>query len=1608
MHSSAPGSLEEELSGEQAPCSCHTSPGKMENDSEGEGNYSLHTPPSLPDLLDNSSTNCLDPFYVPVSVGAQPSPCSNVVDFSKAEQVNEEKEKRFPEGARFLHTGHHEDNSCAMNAGDREGLHKDENYYDIKGGLENINASTHLNHSSSFPPALNAISLLPSKTVPPRVSFSPRIPTLKARASGISSTTSTNLANTEPEELDRFQYPSHHTSMSMRAPPLRYHEFRKGTWSQGVVAAAKGVSKTHRTGSTARTPSENSSRRGKRLLAPRKDESDNVNSNQWPRADGIPPMENSYPSERKSVGFLGTLRKTKRTRGLAAVKEDREKGMATRSDQVRKEGEALIVVPQSTLSSGAMTKTSPATSLAPPVFITATSLLHRDGVDGGSLTALDANQVATHSKMSLWPLSIRDRPHLPPVTKPEESKSWDGLLAVPSRAPLALQIEAFIRKEHRQFLLDHPGCAKAETLEIFREAFRVLTEHFSEYRAVLNLIQDEYDAALAEVQNEVKRMRIIDLENKSDRSLHAMELAAVKESLNATISNQRAELLAAHGLIRGLREQLSASETANKIIRRELRENHSDRVHGQEQVKLLSNALVEEANRSAAMATTLKSKSKDMELLNSCVKVLREEVEELHLALMEQLHIAMDQRQQLAGLRGGRLIGSSITSTASRPVTSVRGATILPASSTSSGSFAARKTGMLPSWGTSKAADALSKAKDLGQGNTKDGALSTGAEGKGKRGDGDGCRTPHLTGQQGRKKEEETDGSGLQSGTAATEEVVAGNTYPELYVVSLLSRVDALSWEMEQWKQKASQLEGLMEYSNYSVRGTGQRYSQGAFSALGSGGGVDERDGKQGGAGPLLSGPGSGVEGDEGNGRYHSPPFESPFFMETGLTPALPSTSSFQSHGQSTMGTSQSAGGAGHGEDCSNSHFGNQFPRFNMSCSTMNSSQGGNQRLVDAEGGTSKGRKRGIKGGGDRPPSFTSSQGTTHYLLSFSSDKNAVAQDPSFAIESGSHTANALAIHSSLILPHEVEEGRLRRVSEREGTLELSGRRSSGSSTNSGCTGGRMITPVPQGGAAYTFPPLDESFVRAPGSTSPPPPTPTPAPATATLASGSAVMGKTLGSSAHGAAQSTRNGTILTSAERGLGVTGGAGRGIRRGSGEVGHRVACASTTDTAFSRDGATQKSTNNNSVQAFMESGSTAPRFTCYPSGRTILGGGTSGLLGSSSRLGLGAAAGASTTAPGAVGGGRLPSCEALTTRQASSHWSGPGYDQDDRDQDSEAGDRPRGAVTVSKDMFPVIKTWLNVEGILDEDLAPTDILLPTGLWPGMDMSIFGLATPVKNLHLSLSGFHKIVKRIWAERETKVYYTRLPTFFMSWLEKEAGGEYNGKVLGINIVHVCQRNMHDPDCYVFLQALRGFLSEEIAMTWRRAIRYLRHACENNTKYTETGGKMIPIALLFEAIRGFFPEKPVHNMLQLRFCVYRASRGAEDALWPKLLKEGSSFIQTLKRQIIQEIEIFTLMVVERVRTVAEPSKVDQVQVKNVMKALQSCDSSMPDYVARKLTAEACLKTVHDVALADDTVVVGLQMVLRRFRSVVLLRRTGVPNEEEEATRLKAEQESILK
>lgn len=302
----------------------------------------------------------------------------------------------------------------------------------------------------------------------------------------------------------------------------------------------------------------------------------------------------------------------------------------------------------------------------------------------------------------------------------------------------------------------------------------------------------------------------------------------------------------------------------------------------------------------------------------------------------------------------------------------------------------------------------------------------------------------------------------------------------------------------------------------------------------------------------------------------------------------------------------------------------------------------------------------------------------------------------------------------------------------------------------------------------------------------------------------------------------------------------------------------------------------------------------------------------------------------------------------------------------------------------LYPVMRQWLRLEGIGEAEVESTDVIIPPGRCATEDAGFLGVGQPVKHRHLSLAVTLRLIEAMWQARERPtVDKTRLRQFFQEWLRTQAADVVEAKALGLNIIDACQHNVHHPECRALLLILRGYLPEEVALTWRRRLAQLQQPAQVAPLTTlET----MPYEDFFSHVRAVCPEKSIANMLQLRFAVFHHCADAEfQVKLADVFGDDSYFVRLFKLQCLQEVEKFTLQVTEGIREVAD-ERHNTVALAKVMQVLRGLDPVLSDEEVHTYISQSCQKPVIDVATADDNVTTHLDVMLARFRSTVLLQR----------------------
>ncbi|KAG8347066.1 putative Translin associated factor X interacting N terminus [Trypanosoma vivax] len=219
-----------------------------------------------------------------------------------------------------------------------------------------------------------------------------------------------------------------------------------------------------------------------------------------------------------------------------------------------------------------------------------------------------------------------------------------------SKAPLAVQLEAFIRREYGMRSRESRSSSRCDTLHIAREAFSVVMDHFAEYKEVFSFIRDEYEAVFDELYEEVRQLRSQHHDYSNERSLHSMEMLKLREGFRSVISNQYAQLQATQSLVHSLRDKILACEDANLELRKALARKEEENKDAEETAKMLTKNIIEDSARSAKLLATHKEDLREISRLNTYVNTLKEKVDETEKrydALLRQF-LASDRSEECA------------------------------------------------------------------------------------------------------------------------------------------------------------------------------------------------------------------------------------------------------------------------------------------------------------------------------------------------------------------------------------------------------------------------------------------------------------------------------------------------------------------------------------------------------------------------------------------------------------------------------------------------------------------------------------------------------------------------------------------------------------------------------------------------------------------------------------------------------------------------------------------------------------------------------------------------------------------------------------------------
>ncbi|EAN79074.1 uncharacterized protein TEOVI_000113900 [Trypanosoma equiperdum] len=298
-------------------------------------------------------------------------------------------------------------------------------------------------------------------------------------------------------------------------------------------------------------------------------------------------------------------------------------------------------------------------------------------------------------------------------------------------------------------------------------------------------------------------------------------------------------------------------------------------------------------------------------------------------------------------------------------------------------------------------------------------------------------------------------------------------------------------------------------------------------------------------------------------------------------------------------------------------------------------------------------------------------------------------------------------------------------------------------------------------------------------------------------------------------------------------------------------------------------------------------------------------------------------------------------------------------------------------------LIAAWLREEQMTGAELDRLDVLIPPGASEDHPFGFLKATLPVRNRYLKREDTIDMLNSWWGFRRNS-FDSSIKHHFMCWLQKTTGSESGAQELGVNIVHVCEHNIYDPDCRAFLLIFRECVPEDVVHAWTKDIAYFEELCRESM----SAHRFVRCSVLYDKLRNKLQEKTYLNMLELRLYLWRNSDANGMISVDFLFRKDSRFLYLLKKQLLREVEEFTLRVVEAIRSVALDA--DTVKLQDVVNALSAQDPGIPQGTLRRLVAEATQLTSMDVATCGVDFTVRLRPLIYRFRSAVLLRRVTPP------------------
>mmetsp|Transcript_46381 Transcript_46381/g.143137 ORF Transcript_46381/g.143137 Transcript_46381/m.143137 type:complete len:1170 (-) Transcript_46381:64-3573(-) len=305
--------------------------------------------------------------------------------------------------------------------------------------------------------------------------------------------------------------------------------------------------------------------------------------------------------------------------------------------------------------------------------------------------------------------------------------------------------------------------------------------------------------------------------------------------------------------------------------------------------------------------------------------------------------------------------------------------------------------------------------------------------------------------------------------------------------------------------------------------------------------------------------------------------------------------------------------------------------------------------------------------------------------------------------------------------------------------------------------------------------------------------------------------------------------------------------------------------------------------------------------------------------------------------------------------------------------------------------IQQWLGDEDLCESDLgAFSKTFVGRGTGPEVP-SFLRFHGRVRNRRLRKGDVERLLSQFWADREERRRadgdgVSRIQDFALDWLTRTTGAASSGIELAYNIVDVCEKNLHDPDCSLFVEILFGRLCEEAYFESMRSIEQLQRVIRAADK-RNIG--TIARTQMFRLIRKLYPGKSQEHMLKLRFALVAHSPEDGVVSYIDLFDEDTNgnqtrFVEYLRNQHVDEAREFAVDLAEEIRDSAASG--DEVSLAEARTALKKLDPAIPEPSVVKTMCAGFALTAEALATTEERTKVPVTDFLARVRAQVFLMR----------------------